>query len=541
MTEISLVIIILFLYLGITLLAGIALGRRPSSGREFFNTEMPWWAVCLSIVATETSTLTVISVPGLAYTGDCSFLQLAAGYIIGRTVAAVWLLTQYFKGQVSTAYELLLQRSGKEMRTTASLLFIITRLLADGVRLFAAAIPLSLLTGWSISLCIIASAAVTTAYAAFGGIRSVVRMDVVQTAVYLFGAVVCVYYLMTVLPNGPVQVLEEAALGGKFRVIDLGTAKPLSLFFQRPYTLAAGLLGGMFLSLASHGTDHLIVQRLLTCRTLRRAQAALICSGFFVFFQFALFLLLGVLLYQFYGGAAQMGDQVFPRFIIEELPAIPAGLAVAALFAAAMSTLSSSLNSLASSTWWDLTADLKIIPPQHEVGFLRLLSLFWGLLLTGAALLFRKSVSPVVELGLTIASFTYGGVLGVFLLSLCRRRPSEQLLFSLWSSLVLMIPFIAASQSVKAAIGAGAVLFGFLVGRSASWYGRILLLIVAVISWGINGKTPNLAWTWYVPTGTALAVTAAYVYAGGLKIQVKIRALRQHRRESESGRRGLRE
>jgi len=412
-------LIVLVLYLGLTLGLGLFLGGRQRSTTDYFlgGRQLPWLLVALSVVATETSTLTVISVPGLAYAGNMTFLQLAFGYVIGRIVVAFLLLPAYLRGEAETAYAFLGSRFGPASQSTASVLFIVTRVLADGVRLFATAIPLALITGWSYPLCILVIGAITVAYTWAGGIRSVVWLDAIQLLLYVGGALIALRLVLIVLGGG--EGLAALLPPGKMQVVDLGLGEGLRGLFGDGYRLPAALIGGAFLSMASHGTDQLLVQRLLATRGLRQAQAALITSGFLIVVQFALFLVLGAALHAFYSGTAMPSDQVFPRFIVEALPPGLSGLLLAAIFAAAMSTLSSSLNSLASSTVFDLLRGRRhdrTSDDQRDLRRGRMSTLLWAVVLVGGAMLFRSTENPVVEIGLSIASVTYGGFLGTFLL-----------------------------------------------------------------------------------------------------------------------------
>jgi SSS family solute:Na+ symporter len=406
---------VLLAYLLLTTGLGLWLGRGQRSGTDYFlgGRRLPWLLVAFSVVATETSTLTVISVPGLAYTGDLTFLQLAFGYILGRIAAALLLLPFFYRHETLTAYGFLGRRFGILPQRTASVLFLVTRILADGVRLFATAIPLALITGWSYPLCILAIGGVTVLYTWVGGIRSVVWLDAVQLVLYLTGALVALGLVLGSI--GGWSGLMETLPAGKLRMINLGLSEGWRGLFGGGYRLPAALIGGAFLSMASHGTDQLLVQRLLATRGLRQAQTALIVSGFLVLVQFLVFLILGATLYVAFGGAPMASDEVFPRFIIERLPAGLAGLVLAAIFAAAMSTLSSSLNALSSSTVLDLFRR-RDESDDDQLRRGRRTTLFWAVVLVGGAMLFHSTDNPVVELGLSIASVTYGGFLAAFLL-----------------------------------------------------------------------------------------------------------------------------
>jgi len=378
----------------------------------------------LSVVATETSTLTFLSVPGVSYLGSMVFIQLTLGYLAGRTVVALVLLPAYFRGELTTAYALLQNRFGTGARRFTSAVFMVTRLLADSVRLFATAIPLALITGWPYPASIAVIGVLTVIYTYFGGIKAVVWVDSLQMTLYLGGAVAALVALQGDVPGGWGSILSSASQAGKLQALDF------SLALNTPYTFWAGLLGGGFLSMASHGTDQLIVQRLLTCRDLRSSQKALVGSGVAVIVQFVLFLTVGLGLWAFYQGRAfERSDEIFATFIVEQLPPGITGLLIAAVFAAAMSSLSSSINSLASASAYDYWAPLA--KAEGDEGRIlragKVFTLIWaGLLIAGAIVFIPLSRgTTAVEVALGVASLVYGGLLGAFALGVLTRRPGQ--------------------------------------------------------------------------------------------------------------------
>ncbi len=411
---------------------GLWLSGRQSNVKGYFlgNRELPWWAVTLSVVATETSALTVISTPAIAYLGDLSFLQLAIGYLLGRIVVAFVLLPKYYAGEMVTAYAYLGKRFGGTMQGTASVTFLLTRLLADGVRMYAAAIPLKFILdglGADISYfwIITVLSLVTVAYTYVGGIRAVVWVDVFQMGVYVLGGIIA----LTVLADQTSGFWGEAVDAGKTQMFDFS-----SDIVTAPYAFVTAIFGGALLSMASHGADQIVVQRLLTCRSRADAQRAVIASGVIVFVQFGLFLVVGLALWSYYGGKSPedlgqvaSGDELFPTFIVEDLPSGIAGLLLAGILAAAMSTLSSSLNALSSSTMTDLIARLRSTPlaDSEALSISRLTTLIWGLVFIVFGNLFVGDDTPVLELGLSVASVTYGGLLGAFFLGIFVRRASQ--------------------------------------------------------------------------------------------------------------------
>lgn len=424
-TTLDLVVLVVYL-LAVTAW-GAWLGRGQSGGTDYFlgSRSLPWVAVMLSVVATETSTLTFLSVPGISYAGALVFLQLTLGYFVGRIIVSVFFLPAYYAGALTTAYALLETRFGLGARRFTSAIFMLTRLLADSVRLFATAIPLALITGWPYPVSIAVIGVLTVIYTYFGGIKAVVWVDAVQMGLYLFGAVVTIIAIQVLLPDGWSGVLSTAGAAGKLQVLDFSTDVTV------PYTVWAGVFGGAIFTTASHGTDQLIVQRLLTCTDQRSAQKALVGSGVVVIFQFLLFLLVGLGLWAFYEGRAfDSTDEIFATFIVQQLPPGVTGLLIAGVFAAAMSSLSSSINSLASATAYDYWAPL-VGARDDEERILRagkIFTLVWAALLVGGAVLFipLSQGTSAVEVALGVASLVYGGLLGAFALGVFTKRPGQR-------------------------------------------------------------------------------------------------------------------
>lgn len=501
------VVIVVYL-IGVAAL-GIRLGGRQRSTDDYFlgGRDLPWWAVCFSVVATETSTLTIIGVPAVAYGGTMTFLQITAGYLVGRIAVSLLFLPRYFKGAMSTAYAYLGERFGDRMRSTASVTFMITRLLADGVRLFATAIPLKViadsagmtLMGDPITYgqIILVLGIITVIYTLVGGIRAVIWIDVVQMGLYILGGILCAILLFESLPEGAIRF---AAMEGKLRVIDFGLKGSFIDWITQPYVTVTAIIGGGVFSMASHGTDQLIVQRLLTCRTLKDSQYALVGSAVLVALQFALFLAIGTLLWVHYGGVTpaelglSRGDEVFPRYIIEGLPAGLSGLLLAGILAAAMSTLSSSLNSLASSSMMDLVERWIKNPISKARGLFlsRGLTLFWGALFVVFASLFENTDNPVVELGLAIASFTYGGLLGGFLLGIVIKNAQE------WDAVIAFILTIVVMVLV---------IFGLWHSPAEGW------MFVINPSEGMieAAELRQIAWPWYTLIGSVICIFVGFI------------------------------
>lgn len=456
---------------------GLWISRRQRTASDYFlgARDLPTWSVLLSVVATETSAVTVISIPGIGARGNLTFLQVAIGYMVGRMVVAHWLLPGYFQGEQLTAYARLEKRFGMGTRRTISSVFLVTRFLADGVRIFAGAIPLALVTGWSIPVAVVVMGIVTLVYTLIGGLKAVVWADVVQLSIYMVGGVVALVIAWQ-LAGGAGEALTLAREAGKLTLFDF------QLDLTTTYTFVGGLIGGGMLSAASHGTDQLIVQRLLATGSLSKARFALVGSGVLVFCQFLLFLLVGSAIWA--AGLApesMASDEIFPRFIIDHLPSGLAGLMVAGILAAAMSTLSSSINALASSVTLDLYATRAIAPNQQQLlraG--RLFSAMWAVGLVGAALAFFGAAgmgTPIVVLALSIASITYGGLLGTYVLaSWWPRAGSRDVITGVVASVAIMLIVVFANR-------------------------------LATVPTSTLAQLGRLAWPWYVPLGTVLTVS----------------------------------
>jgi SSS family solute:Na+ symporter len=448
-------------YFAFTVWLGGRLGRGQHNLEDYFlaGRSTPWLAASLSIVGTETSTLTFVGVPAIAYAGNLGFLQVAAGYVLGRLLVAWWLVPAYFEGRISTAYELLELHFGDRVRRFSSGIFLVSRVLADGVRLFATALVLRALLPMPLPVAIVVVTAVTLYYTMRGGLKAVIWNDAVQLVVYVTGAVLAGWILVRLLPGGLAPALSDLRATGKLDVLDFGWN------WSNAYTFWAGLLGGAVLTMATHGTDQMFVQRLLACRSARDAQKAVIASGIIVFAQMALFLLIGSLLYSYYTTFPpdlpfETPDQVFPRFIATQLPPGLGGLVIAAVFAAAMSTLSSSMSSLASASTFDFGRRLRATEAT-ALRTSRILTAVWAAALAVVAMIAREW-GLVLETGLTITSVTFGPVLGVFVLAVAGRRLEQSA--------------VLTAMGVGLAVAASAHLF-----------------------------TP-LAWTWLTPLGAAVTL-----------------------------------
>jgi len=461
--------IVLAVYLLATAAFGTLIGRGQKNINDYFlgGKDMPWWAISFSIVATETSTLTFIGAPAIAYTGNITFLQVTFGYLIGKLLVCIFLIPGYFQGDIQTAYEVLSNKFGSRVKNFAAFIFQISRTLADGVRLYATALVLSVVTGISDTWTIAIIGMVTVFYTFYGGMTAVVWNDAIQLMIYVGGALLAFWLILVKIPGGWAEVASTAAVDDKFSLLSF------SWDMADPYTLLGCLIGGAFITFASHGTDQMMVQRYLACGDRWKSQLALMVSGVVVVFQFLLFLVIGVMLFSYYqhfplGRELEQINRIFPIFIVEEMPAGIYGLIIAAIFAAAMSTLSSSLNSLSSSSMNDYYRPL-IRPEATDAHYLRasrICTLGWGVILIMVSFL-AKNWGEVLQAGMTITSITMGSVLGVFLLGLLQKKLDQNAgLFAMITGLVVM---------------------------------------------GFVGFSPEIAWTWYVLIGSSATLLSGLI------------------------------
>lgn len=410
----------------IYLLAVTAFGSHfakfQKNTKSYFLTDqsVPWWAICFTVVATETSTLTFIGVPASAYAGNWTFLQLAAGYVIGRMIVSTLFLPRYFRGAMVTSYQLLQQRFGSSVNSISAGLFLVTRSLADGIRLYVTALAISIVTGVPVNACVLVLGIAMIIYTVRGGSAAVIWTDVVQMFIYIAGALIVFFALLWQIPGGWGEVVRLGTAAGKFTVIDL------SLNPKTIYTLWAGVAGGIALTLATHGTDQFLVQRLLSADSPKGAARGLVLSGFIVFAQFTLFLTIGAMLYAYHqhfplATALPRNDAILPRFIVDHLPHGLIGFIIAAIVAAA---LSPSINAMAATTvndfylkYWKKNAD--------DASLLRLskqLTVFWGIVQLGVALGAQYLDRSLLDSGLSVLSLTAGPVLGAFLVGVLSTR-----------------------------------------------------------------------------------------------------------------------
>src|SRR5580658_10407025 len=483
------------LYLIAITLFGLRFARRGAakdkSLRGYFLADrtVPWWAIALSIVSAETSTLTIIGTPGLAFAGDFGFLQIVIGYMIGRVVVALIFLPKYFQGQMLTAYQLINRRFGHALHKVTAGLFLLTRAAAEGVRGVAVSSVVGIAIGTRDVLSIAIISALTLLYTFEGGMAAVIWTDVVQMVIYIGGTVVAISTLGTHVPGGWSQIHTVAAAAGKFHLFHF------ALNLSESYTFWAGVLGGTFLTMASHGTDQLMVQRLLAARSLRESQLALLSSGVVIFVQFTLFLLIGAGLFVFYGqhpATFASTDRIFPTFIVREMPIGIAGLLVAAILAAAMSNLSAALNSLSSTTVVDFYMHWRPEADDRERMMIsRSSTVVWALVLFGVAVysVFAGGKGHVVEVGLSIASVAYGALLGVFLLgTLTRSATQTGAMIGMIGGLLANILLWKQSHALPLNFGNVQILFPKIAW---TWFVLIGSLLTFILGWAMSKILPK--------------------------------------------------
>jgi SSS family transporter len=456
---------VIVMYLAGVTWFGARFRDSQKSLKDYFlgGREAPWWAIALSIVSAETSTLTIIGTPPLAYAGSYVFLQVVFGYLLARVAISMIFLPRYFEGQMFTAYELMQRRFGPRVRRVTAGIFLLTRSLAEGVRVFAISLVISIILHTAGPASIAVIVLLTLFYTFEGGMTAVIWTDVIQMIMYVAGAGLSYFLLLGRIPGGLTHALAVAGAAGKLRVFDFGWS------WTAPYTFWAGLIGGCFLTTASHGTDQLVVQRLLSAKNQSQSRRALFASWIVIFVQFTLFLTIGMLLWVLREGKPIAGspDRLYPSFIWDSLPVGVAGLVMAAIIAAAMANLSAALNSLASATVVDFYQPLTRSrhSPAHYLRVSRLSTVFWGAVLGGIAMV-ASQWGSVLESGLSIASVTLGILLGVFLLGVLTKRTGEN-----------------------------AAIFGVIAGS------------VAMLSVKFGTKIP---FTWWVPIGSFTTFAAGY-------------------------------
>ncbi len=462
----SLSLVILVLYFAVLIAIGLVFARRQDTLSEFFlaGRAIPAWAALAAVVAAETSAVTFIGAPAQTFQegGDLSFLQVALGFMIARVILAVYFLPKFLSHEILTIYAYLGKRFGVRTQKVAGLFFFVTRALASGVRHYAASLVISSVFKFDLMTAILITGIVSLAYSATGGLKAVIWTEVLQLGVMILGGGLGVYYAWQLIPGGWEAIWAAGTAGAKFAVIHWDWTDGGN------YSFFLGILGGTCLSLATHGADQDIVQRLLACQSLRGARQALIGSGIFVFFQFAFFLFLGILLFVYYGtlpSELEKADEIFPYFAARMMPPVAAGLVIAAILSAALSSTAAALNALASASMSDFVLVIwkQPLSAQQQVFLSRAITVFWTLVLIGIAF-WASGSKNILDTGLSIPSYTYGSLLAAFLLGIFTRFRNET-----------------------------ALITGMITGAAA-------VLIFSRF---------HFHWTWFVPVGTMVSMGVA--------------------------------
>lgn len=454
-------IIVLSLYFAISLAIGLWFGRGEKNTHDFFlgGRKQHWLLASISIIATEVSAVTLIAVPADAFRGDWNYLQAYAGSFLGRILIVYLLLPAFYGGAVTTVYEYLGQRFGPATRTTASLFFFVSRILGSGIRLLVASLALSEVFGWNLTVVVVGSTAIAMIYATFGGIKAILWTDLFQAIIFIGGAFVTVALLLAAIPGAWTDNLSAAYASGKMKVFTWSGGWNNEKLF---WLLA---LNTVFTTMASMGTDQDLTQRMLTCPDLPKAQRSLLFNAFVTFPIPCTYLLIGTLLYQYYSGLpadavperiSTGSDRIYPFYIATAIPSGFGlrGLLVAAIFAAAMSSLASALGALASTAVTDIyrpfrnrpIRDLAVsrgcgpVAESHYLFVARLCTVFFGIVLIFVALLFQRE-DELLWTVLKLAGIVFGGLLGIFLLGvLTSGRGNDRVnVFAMVTSVALLL------------------------------------------------------------------------------------------------------
>jgi len=453
-------------------LFGIYQSYSNKSQKDFFlaGKNVSWITAMFSIVATETSVLTFISVPGIAYRGDWTFLQLSIGYIVGRLLVSFLLIPLYFKNSIVSIYEILDSSFGPSVQKLASATFLITRVFADGVRFAAIAIVIQAITGWSIPLSILLVGVITLVYTVLGGLKAVMKIDAFQFIIYLVSAIICMYYLFQSIDLTFTSSLSYLSSYNKLKVFDFS-----GHFIYKPFMFFSAIIGGAMLSFSSHGVDYMMVQRVLATKDISSAKKAMIGSGIFVLLQFSLFLFVGSLLYIATDCMTLDKNQEISYIIRNILPNGMKGIVVAGILSVAMSTLSSSINSLSSSTINDW------FPKLNSIKHSQFVSLFWTIILILTALYFSNPNDPLLIIGLKIASFTYGSLLSLFLLSRFAKNIDNQSIFIGFVSGIIVVFYFIKFDIAWTYYILGSVIMNLSVVILLKYFSHFIIRIIAIL------------------------------------------------------------
>ena len=490
---------VIALYLTGIILLGIWFGRDQKNTRDYFlgSKSIPWWGIGLSIVAAETSALTIIGVPGLAYGSDLALIQMIVGYVIARIILAAVMVPHYLRGEIYSPYELLANRFGAGGRRTAGGLFLLSETLAAGVRVYVVSIPIQLMLGVNIITALILFVVLSLIYTYIGGVKAVIWTDAVQFGLFLAGGLFTLCYVPTVMEGGWSRIWEQASAAGKLHW--LNTQFSLS----SPINIWMGVIGGTVQVMSSHGAEQLIVQRVLACRTIRDGRKALVLSAALVFPLFLVFLLVGAMLWVFYQNhpmaipipenreGMKANDFVYPIFMLTEVPHVLKGFLIVAILSAAMSSVSSALTSLSSVSTMDFVKPLR--PGRSDLYYLRFSkysTVLWAVGLIGVGYLSRK-VPFVFDAAFSLRGLTSGALLGSLLLAILLRKGRQ---LSVVAGMLVAL-LVMTGIEVLPKLDLTKSFWNRVVGREIYWpwytlIGTIVCLTVVGIIELLLGKPP---------------------------------------------------
>jgi SSS family transporter len=499
---------IILLYLGGIIALGMWFGKDQRNTRDYFlgSKNISWWGIGLSIVAAETSALTIIGVPAMAYGGNIAFIQMIAGYVIARVILAVVLVPHYFKGEIYSPYQLFADKFGPCARQTAGGFFLVSETLAAGVRVYVASIPVKLMlgdkllgvgTGDPILGAILLFVFLSLLYTYVGGVKAVIWTDAVQFALFLLGGLFAFFYIPTLVEGGFPAVFSQAAEAGKLHWLNASPPPGVGwrqFLLGAPFNVFMGVIGGTVLVMSSHGAEQLIVQRVLACRSVADGRKALVLSAVLIFPLFLIFLLVGAMLYVFYqshpfqiplpeprpGSGIKANDFIFPIFMMTEVPHLLRGFLIVAILSAAMSSVSSALTSLASVSTMDFVKHF--VPGKSEEFFLRFSkysTVLWAVALVFVAYLSRQ-VEFVLNAAFALRGLTSGALLGGLGLAVFWKKGRA---LAVITGMVVALAFMIAVQ--------------------------VLPKFPATREWWMKWVGAEVFWPWYTLIGLVITLTVA--------------------------------
>ncbi|MEO6034654.1 MAG: sodium/solute symporter [Verrucomicrobiota bacterium] len=499
---------------------GVWFGRDQKNTRDYFlgSKDIPWWGIGLSIVAAETSALTIIGVPAMAFGGNLAFIQLIIGYVIARIILAVVMVPHYFKGEIYSPYQLFADNLGHSARQTAAGFFLLSETLAAGVRVYVACIPIQLMLGINILPAIILFVVLSLIYTYIGGVKAVIWTDAVQFGLFLLGGLFTLFYIPTLFDGGASEVFKLARAGAKLHWLNSNFSPDhgwvgWKAVLEDPINIWMGVIGGTVMVMSSHGAEQLIVQRVLACKTVRDGRKALALSAVLVFPLFLIFLLVGAMLWVYSthkvdlspfipevrpGSGIKKNDFIYPIFMLTGVPHVLKGFLIVAILSAAMSSVSSALTSLASVSTMDFVK--KMLPGKSEGFFLhfsKISTIVWAIALIFVAYLSRE-VTFVLDIAFKLRGLTSGALLGgLFLAVFWKRGNSISVISGMIASLAVMTYFSPIVQNLWVN-GPEKSVWLEKVARYLQEHAASLKLPLA------------LAFPWYTALGTIVTVAVAF-------------------------------